>query len=276
MDLVPKNKSKGGKRQSSRIGKGRQVGSGATRSAHPKLVWQKQLVSPEGADTILPYGQSYYLSSGGIYQYYQFRLNSANDFDYTSTGEQPDGYDQWTAFFTLYKVYKTEIEVTIIPTTKALACVFYVSPNTTGATTLENALSQKVSKFVTCGVYETKTLRHTVVMPNFFGADYSEFGSSLYGASVGSNPAAVCYGTVDVFNIDGSATVSCYIVVKAKLWVQFTSPGYLAISFRDDKLSKEKSTQPPEEAPKTGALTSVNKPKRTFHQILEEFDLVDR
>jgi hypothetical protein len=277
--------------------------SGASQSARPLIVRQKQRIAPEGADTVLLYSQSYYLSSGGIYQYYQFRLNSPNDFDYTGTGEQPDGYDQWTAFYTLYKCYKCDIEVTIIPTTKALACVFYAAPNTTGASTLENALSQRNSRGVTCGVYETKTLRYSVNMPNFFGADFSEFGSSLYGASVGTNPAAICYGTVDVFNIDASATVSCYIIVQAKLSVQFSSPGYLAISLNNSTKAQkqvkdisEKNDQDTDSKPKAlgveeplqrllncaamtvplqSGLGSSVKPKRTAKQILAEFDLVD-
>jgi hypothetical protein len=237
------------------------------------VINQRLAVSPEGADVPLPYCQSYYLSSGGIYQYYQFRLNSPNDFDYTGTGEQPDGYDQWTAFFSIYKCYKTEFEVTIVPTTKALALVFYLSNGTTGATTLENAMSQRMSQTVTCGVYETKTIRRTIHMANFFGADFSEFGSSLYGSSVGSNPAAICYGTVDVFNIDSSATVSCYIVVKAKLYVQFTSPGYLAISLSksEKKPEESKPTQELTLVEKQDQLTDLTNLKNDFAKLMKDF-----
>jgi hypothetical protein len=223
-------------------------GSAATRSAHPIVSQSKLAVSPEGMSVPLPYSTSIYISSGGIYQYYQFRLNSPNDFDYTGTGQQPTSYDQWASFFSLYKVYKTEFQVTIIPTTKALALVFYYQPNTTGATTFDAAASQRNSTSVVCGVYETKTIRRTIMMADAFGADYSEFGSSLYGASVGTNPSAIMYGTVDIFNIDGSATVSCYITIKAKLFCQFTSPVYLAISLSDkteeSKPRLESSSQP--------------------------------
>jgi hypothetical protein len=266
--------------------------SATTQSAHPTVVRQKQRVSPEGADTCLPYCQSYYLSSAGTYQAQQFRMNSPHDFDYTGTGEQPDGYDQWTAFFTLYKCYKTEIEITVIPTSKALGLVFYNTPNTTISSTIENALSQKSAVGVVCGIYDTKSVKHTIVMADFFGADFSEFGSSLYGASVGTNPAAICYGTVDVFNIDNSAVISCYILVKAKLYVQFTSPGYLGISLnrksdatppsRNEPTSKalgvpvnESHLIKPEDSVTPTSGLEVSKPRRTFKQILAEFDLID-
>lgn len=42
-----------------------------------------------------------------------YRLNSLYDFDLSGTGNQPVGFDQWSAFYNKYRVLSTDVEIRI-------------------------------------------------------------------------------------------------------------------------------------------------------------------
>jgi hypothetical protein len=52
-------------------------------------------------------------SSSGTPGVYQFRLNSAFDPDYTSTGHQPMGFDQWSSYYNHYVVESCSYQISI-------------------------------------------------------------------------------------------------------------------------------------------------------------------
>lgn len=56
-----------------------------------------------------------------------FRLNSLFDPNFTGTGHQPLGYDQFSALYTLYRVYKVEVNIRL--TGKFGAAVTYMAVN---------------------------------------------------------------------------------------------------------------------------------------------------
>ncbi len=73
-------------------------------STIPNMIYSNTF--PREMKVKLVYFQTGYhtTSSGGVPYDYQFRLNSIFDPDYTSTGHQPLGYDQYAAFFNRYRV----------------------------------------------------------------------------------------------------------------------------------------------------------------------------
>jgi len=54
-------------------------------------------------------------ASAGSPGLYQFRMNSLFDPDYTSTGHQPQWFDQLSAVYSYYRVLKSKITVTFCP-----------------------------------------------------------------------------------------------------------------------------------------------------------------
>lgn len=62
----------------------------------------------------LPYATTFLLIPGGTTAAtgHMFRLNSVYDPDYTATGHQPRGYDQWAALYAYYRVHVATYSVT--------------------------------------------------------------------------------------------------------------------------------------------------------------------
>lgn len=65
-------------------------------------------------------------ASGALY-YYQFRGNSVYDPDYTGTGTQPNGFDQWASFYNSYVVLGSSISADIMGATQS--CTSALVPN---------------------------------------------------------------------------------------------------------------------------------------------------
>lgn len=73
---------------------------------------------PAQRQTKMVYAESLTLNgASGIAETYQWRLNSLFDPDYTSTGHQPLGYDEWAKFFNHYVVKKVSWEIQVVGTT---------------------------------------------------------------------------------------------------------------------------------------------------------------
>lgn len=53
-----------------------------------------------------------------------FALNGLFDPDVTGVGHQPMGFDQWTAFYNLYKVYKVDVKIRPIATSNTPSATF--------------------------------------------------------------------------------------------------------------------------------------------------------
>lgn len=71
---------------------------------------------PQYTDVCLKYIDSMELdTTAGLSGTYIFRANSCFDPDFTGTGHQPMGFDQWAAFYYRYRVVKSKI--TVIATT---------------------------------------------------------------------------------------------------------------------------------------------------------------
>lgn len=72
-------------------------------------------------------------STAGALGYYQFKLNDAYDPNYTGTGHQPMGYDQWALFYNHYVVEACTYDIEAIKdaTAGALLVGTYLSDDTT-------------------------------------------------------------------------------------------------------------------------------------------------
>lgn len=62
-----------------------------------------------------------YTSAGYYTPMWTFRLNSLYDPDYTGTGHQPRFFDQWSAIYGSYNVYKVRVKVILIASAASTA-----------------------------------------------------------------------------------------------------------------------------------------------------------
>jgi hypothetical protein len=84
---------------------------------------------PDSIRTTLRYSMvNTAVHSSGTAQVYRFRGNSVYDPDYTSTGHQPVGYDEFSAFFQYYRVVASKIHLLMAGITTDTPVIVTVRP----------------------------------------------------------------------------------------------------------------------------------------------------
>jgi len=263
-------------RKSGRSKRGKQE-TAATKSASPVVVSARDQLVPDVMSTDLLYADQFSLVTGGAsYIQQQWKANSAYDPDYTNAGAQPSGFDQYAAFYGFYKVFRTEFEITITPSSKPLSVTIYPSPNVTIATTFGAQASQPHSVTGTCSVYQQIKLKMNLPIARHLGVDSSEFADVVYGADIGSNPTRLLYLTLVAMNQDNSVGVTCYISFKMRMFMQFQQRTYLGLSLLSSSGSGNTIKPVSDVKPQaSSSSTLTDKPKRTIKSLLSEFDLID-
>jgi hypothetical protein len=269
---VTKNKSQKKKLRASRIGKrrGRESLGPATKSANPVIVHARDQLVPDQMSTELIYADQFQLSSGGAsYIQQQWKLNSAYDPDYTNAGSQPSGYDQYSAFYGFYKVFKVAFECTVTPSSKPLSITMYPSPNVTVATTYGAQAVQPHGVTKTCSVYQQISFNMVFPIAKHLGVDSAEFADVVYGADIGSNPTRLLYGTLVAMNQDNSVGVTCYISFKMRMFIEFQQRTYLGLSLtpKADSSSKDEVETKP--------VLLGGKIKISRKMLSQDFELID-
>lgn len=210
------------------------------RSSRKEVCWggDGTLVCPDSVRVVLPFTQTLTpgTTSGGLYVY-QYRGNSGFDPDYTGTGLQPNGFDQWSQFYNTYVVLGSELivefvasgayasELVVVPAFNAaspantkeaagwrFAKTFLNVP--TGNATYRKVTS-KMSTAQICGVPEQEVM---------FDTDFS--------ATVSANPGNNNTWFWDIFlqNISNSTALSDALRVTLLLDIKFMAPVQQAFS----------------------------------------------
>lgn len=135
-----------------------------------------------------------------------FRANSMYDPDLTGVGNQPRGFDQWSAFYARYMVVECGIHVQVSHNSaepQQLTLVF--TPTSTPITTPERAVELPYSKTRMIAEYPcqpTVNLSHRMDIRKIRGV--SQLVYNYDGAAIGSNPSAVAYIHVACNTFSGS------------------------------------------------------------------------
>lgn len=148
---------------------------------------------PESMETRVNYSQTY--ASGNIAYNgcddYLFRLNSVYDPDYSGTGHQPMGRDEYTTLYSKYKVISTHVSVAysyISP----YGMVSAIIPNgdVNPLTTLTKALEMPHTTMKICnGNCPDVKLSKTFSLPELCGVTRTRYMSDdIYGAVSSNNP----------------------------------------------------------------------------------------
>jgi hypothetical protein len=161
-----------------------------------------------------------------------YRLNSLYDPNFTQTGHQPLGFDQWKLFYGYYTVLKCDWEIQIIPTdlTAASAVAVYVSPTSAPSTSVSD-LVELGADVVVSNVYQPPHIfTGSIDMARWFKLTPQELVvDDLKRTAVNSNPVDAVYLQLLVA---GTSTGSANAVASIRLTfdVVFTVPNVLAPS----------------------------------------------
>lgn len=177
---------------------------------------------------------------------YQFRLNSLHDPDYTGTGHQPMGYDQFTALYQQWWVLSSRVTIDAIFTTdtasiasvgvnRAQVGFFATANDTTLPTTADQMIENHNCRFRHMTGYMNKArFSESFSHPKFFGVNEMQYlADDQFGGSVGSNPVRWIVGDLAaITSFSGGDTsvgvVECQVLIEFD--VVFSAPLVLSSS----------------------------------------------
>jgi len=192
-----------------------------------KLVLKGIGILPDQMMVKLTYSSTHTLTStSGSLATYQFRQNSVYDPDFTGTGHQPLGYDEYANLYDRYVVYGTKVSIAVSGVTTGVPGILSLrgSPNSTlPASSITQAIESPRVRWKLIGnlegvnvnavsaYYTTKAL-----------AGVSSLGQERdYRSSVTTNPSEVNYINVCWQSANEASTSACNIIVKIVYYVKF-------------------------------------------------------
>jgi hypothetical protein len=168
-----------------------------------------------------------------------FRHNGLFDPDVTGVGGQPEGFDEWMAFYDRYRVVSSSIKVKAASTGATSAAGSFwlvVVPlgSATVFTTLQDANGSPyaVMKYFSQGGPPI-TLTQAVSVATLVGARPQAILDELtYSGTVGADPTDPTYWHVMMVSADAGTTVQTYQFIEIDYIVDFFDRNSLAISAR--------------------------------------------
>ncbi len=196
------------------------------------------VVAPDSVRVVLPFEAILTPNAtlGSLYSY-QFRGNSVYDPDYTGSGAQPTGFDQWSAFYNEYCVLSSRVDLECLCTTAAgVEYVVYPSYNANLPSTTLDASSRPYAQrcfLLNSGNGVKGSLRSSMSTAQMMGVrEEAIVDDDAYGATVAANPgsSAVWYWTVVAQNKTNTTTLGDAIRIRICYDVLFHDRVQLSLS----------------------------------------------
>lgn len=181
-------------------------------------------------------------SLAGAASVYLFRANSCYDPNYTGTGHQPLGFDQWMAFYNHYTVIASDIEARFGVNTETVAVggetlvgVALLASNTalTDPVRLAEAPQSHI-RLLTAGAPQLPTagqVRHHFDGSQFFNVPYGTMlGTTAYSGDDSSNPSEDAYFQLFSGLTSLASNVARPVTVMIRYKVVFTEVKLLTTS----------------------------------------------
>lgn len=165
-----------------------------------------------------------------------FRANSVYDVEDAIGGRQPNGFDQWAAFYRRYLVHGCAIHLDIINGNNAnsSAANFALFPTTDSLTyggydPVENA-QYPYGKFGLLPNYGGRLrMKQYVTTAQMYGRPtYAINSDQRYSAVTTANPADIWYYVVQYRGADNGAIANVYMSCKLIFYVEFTDRDFFA------------------------------------------------
>ncbi len=189
------------------------------------------LVYPKSRSVTLRYHQTgSFTCAAGALGSQVFRANSLYDPDYTGTGHQPLGFDQWAAFYRTYVVRRFRWTVQLLNYSAFQSIVGTILDNNATLPTgldemCEQAMSANTFLFAQNPPYiPPAKFSGEVDMKQWFNVKNDQDEVPRYGALVTADPANVCYFGLYGRDISAAGTVTVYYNVLFEYDAVFSEP----------------------------------------------------
>jgi len=167
----------------------------------PRSLGVNQGNMPSGADSVrvrLKYFEAIPLSTVVSTTAQAWRLSSVFDPNLTGTGRQPNGYDEWSAFYARYRVWggRWKIEVTgRDPNYNILVAAVERANDSLVDTNIYDIVQEPRAHFGVAGTRGSPTLvmSSTWYNPSILGVSAKEFLDQDYAAIISTNPSIQTY-----------------------------------------------------------------------------------
>jgi hypothetical protein len=194
----------------------------------------------ETLDAHFPYADVIRLTPGTSVAYYLFRATDMYDPDYTGTGHQPLGFDQYMLFYNHFVVAGSEIEISVhSESTEPAAGSYYVGlrlgASTTTYTTITEFMEDPWSVWGYCksSPYGSCELKMRYDAKKYYGLNRQLLLSNpaMWG-SASASPSEDAYFQVALFSIQPGTTsaVAANVAVNIKYHAVLSEPKLLAQS----------------------------------------------
>lgn len=197
--------------------------------------------------------------------YWQYRLNSLFDPDFTGGSSQPTTFDQWMTLYARYRVLAVTVDFTVTETANATSIALVAAPSIAAPTSLTymGVGGMRDAVYGNSATYTSeKRLRRTYAIKDVFGIDQEAMMSEINYAGTSSTSApAVAYLTMGVFCSSGAAFSVC-VHGSIRFAVRFEEPVTTLIS-----LSKAALAAVPQEPAAVGRLLVSTSTAREIHDI---------
>lgn len=153
-----------------------------------------------------------------------FSLNSPFDPDITGVGNQPIGYDQWSAMYARYQCFGSSIMANTINQDSTVACLTSIYPSITGSPPafFLNSSSQPYGKSAFCDTLGSgkarSKIKHFMRVKKLEGR---QTDSVNYTASTGGNPSNLRYWVMQFQTPNNIDFVNVVVWVKLVYYVKF-------------------------------------------------------
>lgn len=197
------------------------------------LMVRSRNIIPKRMFVKLPYSTEHlgFVTSSTIYSH-QFRVNSIFDPDYTYTGHQPKGHDQYEGLYRSYRVHGVLVEAWSSTTSgsgtlagQSSFISIYPHKSTTVPTSTVEVFESPDTKHRTFDATNPVYIKKYISCARVFGQRKSVYNTDVdYQALFGANPTNVAYVTVQVCNVDQSTSTGFFLRVKLTYYVELNDP----------------------------------------------------
>lgn len=215
-----------GKRKTKKSLKGTKRRYKRKRNGRANMVISRSSPIPDRFFTKLHYTELITLSYTGTLKTYQFKMNDIYDPNYTGTGHQPMGHDQFALLYSKYRVYGCRYNV-IWSNTNATyqgEGLVQLRPNSTLSATFEDAMEDSYRQYrvLPCEGSEVKTINGYASVAKLYGVKKSEVAiGDNFAANIGASPNVGIYMNLYVQNQDVATALTVVARVNFTFFVEF-------------------------------------------------------
>lgn len=185
-----------------------------------RLTCSKGLCAPDEFRTTLRYSRQFTINiAAGVAQSYLFRGNGPFDPDQTGTGGQPNGYDQWSAFYTSQVTLGSKIVVKPLmypvagETGEVVVAPIVGSGAVSVTTDINNLKSGKYAKWDTITPFTQTSVTSVMSSAEILGKSLNAIeNDDTFGSNIGALPITPWDWEIAV-NMTGATSTGPIIVI---------------------------------------------------------------